>query len=482
MFEKITSPFIFTIFGASGDLAKLKIFPSLFALASQKRFPKDLIIIGYARSKKTQEEFRNDFIKSAKKACEHKDSKIPYCETTINNLIKHVHYFSGQYDELEDFDAYLEFIEFIAKKQKIHIPKIHITYFSVPPSVFQPILQNLALARKSEKDDLRVVLEKPFGEDESYAKKLFHFISRFYREDQIFLLDHYLGKTSVQSILTLRHNNMILNMLLKGREISSIQITAHEEVGVEERAGYFDEVGIIKDMFQSHLTQILAMITMSIPITADAQSFHREKEAILSALDFSPRPANVFIGQYEGYQKIKGVKKNSRTETYFATKLKIDRETWYGVPIFVRTGKKLAKKLTTAVIEFKKLPFQKNIEPNRLIIELQPREMIHIKLINQYGESSEYHEIGTSESIACRGEDCLPEHAHLLLDVLKNEKLHFLSFPEILASWNITDKILYFLSRKKQPVHVYPKGSTSPPGIEELFQKKGEYWFEIRGE
>jgi len=292
-------------------------------------------------------------------------------------------------------------------------------------------------------------------------------------------LDHYLGKTSVQSILGLRHNNAILNILLKGREISSIQITAHEKVGVEERAGYFDTVGIIKDMFQSHLTQILAMITMSIPITADARSFHREKQAILSALDFSGRSDNVFLGQYEGYQKISGVQKGSRTETYFAAKLKIDRESWYGVPIFVRTGKKLSKKSTTAVIEFKKLKFQKDTEPNRLIFELQPHEMIHITLINQFGKSSEYHEIGTSESIACHGDDCLPEHARLLLDVMKNERLHFLSFPEILASWKITDRVLSFVRQKKLRVRTYPKGSPFPPGIEDIFQRKEEYWFEV---
>jgi glucose-6-phosphate 1-dehydrogenase len=479
VFEKIKHPFVLTIFGASGDLAKLKIFPSLFALASQNRFPDDFLIIGYARSKKTHEEFRKTFAESAKKACGKKGSKIAFCEEILEKILSHVFYISGQYDQLSDFERFLQEMSAFAKEKKMPLPKTHIAYFSVPPSVFQPILKNIALSRKSKSDDIRVVLEKPFGDDEQSAKKLFHFISRYYREEQIFLLDHYLGKTSVQSILTLRHNNAILNLLLKGRQISSIQITAHEMVGVEERAGYFDTVGIIKDMFQSHLTQILAMITMSIPITADAKSFHREKEAILSALDFSERSGNVFLGQYQGYKSIPGVTKNSQTETYFAAKLKIDRESWYGVPIFVRTGKKLNKKATTAVIEFKKLPFQKEIQPNRLVFELQPREMIHIKLVNQYGVSSEYHEIATSESIACRGDDCLPEHARLLLDVMQNEKLHFLSFPEIIASWNITDKITDFIRRKKPSVFVYPQEASCPVEINKIFQRKEEYWFEV---
>ena len=480
MFEEEKKPFLLTLFGASGDLAKLKLFPALFALMAQKRLPKHFLIIGYARSKKTREEFQHEFLQSIEKSCRQQKTRIAFCKKTAQELLRRVHYFSGEYGNVKDFERYKKALPRFARQSGIPLPRMHVAYFSVPPSVFQPIVHNLALTRKNEREDIRIVLEKPFGEDTASAKKLFHFISRFFPEDHIFLLDHYLGKTAVQSILTLRHNNAILNMLLKGKEISSIQITAHETVGVEDRAGYFEHVGVIKDMFQSHLTQILAMITMSIPITADAKSFHREKYAILSALDFSARAENIYLGQYEGYRDIKGVSPHSHTETYFAAKLKIDRESWYGVPIFVRTGKKLAKKCTTVVVEFKKLPFQKDIEPNRLIFELQPREMIHIKLINQYGQSSEYHEIGTSESIACRGRECLPEHALLLLDVLKNKRLHFLSFPEIIASWKITDTILHFVKRNKNiQLHQYPQGVSCPEEVRHIFRKKNEYWIDV---
>lgn len=480
MLEKIKNPFVLTLFGASGDLAKLKLFPALFSLAAQKRLPKDFLIVGYARSKKTRQEFQQEFLKSIEKACKKEDNTIPFCEKTTKELLEHVHYFSGTYTSKDDFEKYRDKLSEYVCTSKIEFPKTHVAYFSVPPSVFQPIVQNLALTRKHKHEDIRIVLEKPFGEDEESAKKLFHFISRYFTEDQFFLLDHYLGKTGVQSILALRHNNAILNMLLKGNNIASIQITAHETVGIEDRAGYFENVGIIRDMFQSHLTQILAMITMSIPITADAKSFHREKYAILSALDFSSRVENLYLEQYEGYKDIEGIAQDSKTETYFAAKLKIDRESWYGVPIFVRTGKRMKEKKTTVVIEFKKLPFQKKMEPNRLVLELQPYEMIHIKLLNQYGKSSEYHEIGTRESIACRGEECLPEHATLLLDVIKNERLHFLSFPEIIASWSITDKILGFIKRhKKVKVQTYLPGIICPEEIKNIFRKKEEYWFEV---
>lgn len=481
MFEKIENPFVLTIFGASGDLAKLKIFPALFALAQQKRLPKDFLIVGFARSGLSQEEFREQFAESAKKACQSGKVEFPYCQETIDELTKHVFYFSGKYDRFADFKLYFEYLRDLAHEQKIELPKMHITYFSVPPMVFQPIIHNIAEARDSAEDDIRIVLEKPFGEDEASATELFHFLSRYFREDQVYLLDHYLGKAAVQSILALRHNNAILNLLLKGREIASIQITAHEAVGVEDRAGYFDSAGIIKDMFQSHLVQILAMMTMSIPITADAYSLHREKQAILSALDFSPRPENIFRAQHEGYTDIKGVSPRSQTETYFAVKLKIDRESWYGVPIFIRTGKRLKKKNTLVVVEFKRLAFQKsNTAPNRLIFELQPEEMIHVKLLNQYGQSSEYHEIATRESIACRGNDCLPEHARLLLDIFKNERVNFLSFPEIIAGWRITDKILNFIRDKEIPLKTYPTDVDAPEGIEHIFRQKDEIWYEMK--
>lgn len=469
MFSPIQQPFCFSIFGASGDLAKLKIFPAIFALAKQNRLPDDFVIVGFARTPKSREKFQKEFSESVSLACQKDDFPTDLCKKTVDALLSHVFYFSGKYDNPSDFERFSEFLHSISPEAA----RNHIAYFSIPPSLFAPVAENLSKIR-SEKTDLKIILEKPFGENEASAQKLFHFLSQFYLPEDIFLLDHYLGKTAVQSILHLRHNNAVLNMLLKGAHISQIQITAHEEVGIEDRIGYFDEVGIVKDMFQSHLTQILAMISMSIPIQMDAASFQREKYAILSALDFSPRVENVFLGQYENYPV-----SHSTTETYFAAKLKIDRESWYGVPIFVRMGKKMKMKKTTVVVEFKKLPFQKESEPNRLIFELQPREMIHLKLLNQYGQSSEFHEIAATESIACRGDDCLPEHSLLLLDIFRGERLHFLSFPEILASWRITDQICDFLHSKNIHPESYPIDSNSPVGSEKIFKKSEDKWFEI---
>jgi glucose-6-phosphate 1-dehydrogenase len=476
MFRKIEDPFVLTLFGASGDLAKIKIFPSLFALAEQNRLPKNFCIVGFSRKEMSQEDFRKEFLASVQIACERREFDGEFCDRIINTILENTYYFQGQYDNKEDFIRYRKLLETIAPKEENYI---HAAYFSVPPSVFQPIIQNLAESRKDEKENIRIILEKPFGEDEESATDLFHFISQYFESDQVFLLDHYLGKSAVQSILSLRHTNAILNAILKGREIASIQISANENMGVENRIGYFDQVGIIKDMFQSHLTQILAMITMSIPIMEDAESFQREKYAILSALKFSEKEENLYIGQYESYSSLKGIQKHSKTETFMAVKLKIDRESWYGVPIFIRTGQRLKKKATYAVIEFKKLPFQKQSEPNRLIFEFFPNETLHIKLINQYGDDTEFHDVTPTESIACRGSGCLPEHAALLLDVLRNERLHFLSFPEVIAAWKVTDSILNFCRQKKIPFEIYPEGVLCPEGGKKIFREKEESWYEL---
>ncbi|MBT3418998.1 MAG: glucose-6-phosphate dehydrogenase, partial [Candidatus Magasanikbacteria bacterium] len=201
MLFSITNPFVFTVFGASGDLAKLKIFPTLYELMLQNRFPKEFYIVGFSRTKLTQSAFRKIFKESVeKKFGKDVNTKV------LNALIKHVYYFSGQYTQIEDFIAFRLFLEKTTKKRKIE----HIAYFSVPPVVFKDIVRNLGETRRSKKDDIRLIIEKPFGEDKKSAEELYHFVSQYFTEKQVYLLDHYLGKTSVQSILHLRRSNRIL--------------------------------------------------------------------------------------------------------------------------------------------------------------------------------------------------------------------------------------------------------------------------------
>jgi len=474
MLYKIDKPFIFTVFGASGDLAKIKLFPAFYALAEQKRFPKDFWIIGYARTKMTHREFRKEFRESV--MSKHED---PVDEKILDELLDHVHYFSGQYDDKKSFDAYAREIMKISKGKKV----TNITYLAVPPPVFTGVVENLAGIRHRIGEDLRLIIEKPFGNDEKTARELFHNVSIHFPANKVFLLDHYLGKEAVQSILALRYANGILNTLLSGPLIANIQITAFEDLSVANRIGYFDQVGIVKDMIQSHLLQLMALLTMDLPVEQKASSIHREKIAILSALKYRGYEKAMVLGQHQSYHSIPGVKKNSKTPTFAAVRCFIDRQDWYQVPIYIRTGKMLNKKHTYVVVEFKKHRFQisnKEIESNKLILELQPNEKIHLKLYTKVGGAgNEFHDLTTSESLACFGDDCLPEHGRLLLNVFQNDQSNFLTFEEIIATWMFTDKLLACCDSAKMKLIHYKDFSEGPKEQHQVTKNDDFEWFDV---
>lgn len=470
---RVSEPFIFTIFGASGDLAKLKIFPALFALAEQKRLPEEYWFIGYARTDLDQETFRSLFEESVRK---HYDGTWGEYQTEIlEHLLTRVHYFSGQYTDEKDFQKYKTFRDKLTGDPSM----LQMYYFSIPPTVFEPVVRNVASIRKDKNDDVRLIMEKPFGEDECSARELFHRVVQYFDEKDIYLLDHYLGKKPVQSIIPLRHANRILSSMMKGQEVANIQISAMETVGVGKRVGYFDETGTLKDMVQSHLLQMLGLLTMSIPIEKNAANIQQEKAAILSSLNFPPSVKAVCLGQYEGYKDEHESVKDSNTATFVAMKLYINREEWYRVPIFLRTGKKLHERHTYMVVELKKFDFQpEDHEPNRIIIELAPEELISITLLDEGGVASQNVQMMTSHSIACQGDHCLPEHGLLLLDVIRGDKTYFLSFEEILASWKFVDHVQSYIEETNMPVESYPVGSQGPEGQDRVTEHKKFTWYD----
>lgn len=468
---QIQQPFIFTLFGASGDLAKLKLFPDIYQLAVQKRMPKDYYIVGFARTEKSREQFQQEFAEAVKK----KEGKY-LNEPVLADLLDHIYYFTGQYTEDKSFLAYREFLKGLTKGKAM----MHLTYFSIPPHLYRDIAHHLANTRASKDEDIRLIIEKPFGDNEKNAEALYHDLMRYFTEDQIYLLDHYLGKSSVQSIMHLRYINRTLSLLLRGQEISNIQITAFEDIGIGERVGYFENVGIIKDMIQSHLLQTLALTTMSMPATEGAEGIHRERYNILSAIKAPTIKDDIVLGQYASYRNEKGVAEKSATETFVALRLSIDRESWSHVPIYLRTGKKVHEKHTFVVVELKKFEFQKPEEtPNRVIIELQPNARIDIQLLNRLGEGKEYKDVTTSDSIACDIEGCLPDHAALILDAIKGDKTYFLSFPEVLADWRVTDAILDTIKKEKIHLEMYPDGSRGPASQDRLTAKDEFTWYDV---
>lgn len=444
------------IFGASGDLASLKLFPAIHELFAHDLLPSSFQIVGFGRGSFTTEQFRKVFRKSLGK-------HLGKFGMKAEQLLKHVYYVQGQYAEVEDFTK-LE--KFCLELNNGHSSE-QIAYFSVPPLVFGNIVQNLSLTLKKKATSFKIILEKPFGTSEKTAQSLFKTISSNYDENQVYLLDHYLGKRPIQSILKLRLENNVINLMIRGQEIDHIDIEASEESGVGTRVRYYDQVGAIKDMLQSHLLQVLSLITMDIPISLDLDSLQREKHNILSAIKFSGDKNDLIIAQYTGYDRLKDVKPKSRTETFVAVKLFIDRRDWFNVPVFIRTGKMLEKSLTRVTIVFKKMTFQEKPAPNnKLIFEMKPGEQLSLKLIQKATlkdpEKKSYEEVDLAESLGCHVDFCLGDYASLLNDVQRGIKTYFLSYPEIVAAWKVVDKIERTITKKKIPLLFYKQHSSGP--------------------
>jgi glucose-6-phosphate 1-dehydrogenase len=472
--QKAKDNFTLFIFGASGSLAKLKLYPAIYELVRENRTPKDFKIVGYARTPMTNKEFRDFFAAAIRKAEKHVDEKA------LKKLLKNVHYFTGQYDDQADYKRFLRELRSIEKEKN----RVRIAYFSVPPSAFDPILKNLGSVNfNTVKGKLRLVVEKPFGYNLGSAKRLRKSLIKHFDRDQIYLLDHYLGKEAVSNLLSLRYANSVLTTLMHRKYVSNIQITAMEDKDIEGRSNYFDNVGILRDMVQSHLLQILAFLTMYAPQEQRTKAVAHEKAKILSSVKITNPKKHVVRGQYQGYTKEKGIPADSQTETYAALKMELNHPLWKGVPIYMRSGKSLKQKWTSVVIEFKPRASQRrhgDLPPNRLVIQLQPFEKIEFFLLTKLGgKTFKFHDLTTGRPIYCSG-DCLTEHGRLLLDVISGQQRFFLNFEEIFAAWKVIDplqKVCNKMRKKHCSLHTYKKGSLGPAAANKLIEADGFEWF-----
>lgn len=445
------------IFGATGDLASLKLFPAIYELFIQEQLPEYFQVIGFGRTAFSSEAFQKHFQKSV-------EERYGPTPKGLDELLKNIFYFNGQYDSHESFHKLDEYCQEIAK-EKVTAEKTNsqlsvnlverVAYFSVPPNVFGLIVENLAVTLKKSSSPLKIVIEKPFGVDEKSAEHLFNIISEHFDEENVYLLDHFLGKRPIQSILKLRMENNVINLMINGREIAGIKITAWEKGGVDKRIGYYDQVGAMKDMIQSHLLQVLALITMEIPVNSDIANLQREKNNILSAVRFSGKKEDILFGQFQGYRSLDGVSKDSTTDTFTRLKLAIDRRDWFNVPIIIETGKKMDKNKTVVDIEFKKMPSQEaEIASNRLVFEMKPDEKIHLKLTQHRNNKNRddkkiFENIMLEQSILCQTDFCLFDYSSLLNDIFHGDKMYFLSYPEIVASWKVIDAVEKLRTQEK---------------------------------
>ncbi len=475
-----TSPFSFLLFGASGNLAKLKIYPALYILALKKRLPKDYIVIGFARSAMSKEAFRDLVSESIQK--EMGDVTLPVLE----EFLTHVHYQQGQYDSLEDFKKLEKHLTEVEKGWSGHV---RLAYLSIPPSVINPVVTNLCESKiNAHIGDFRCIVEKPVGHDLATFEETKKQLTASLKENEIYLLDHYLGKEAVRNVYYLRLANPILERLFKHTLIQHVEITASEPMGIEERAGYFEHTGTLRDMFQSHLLMMTSLLTMNLHDSDDLLP-----DARLAALKqiYLPPAAKLddilLQGQYTagtinkksvmGYQDEQGVAPGSRVNTYVALKLMSKDAKWQGVPFYLRSGKRLPKKETRISIQFQQTHIAgKNTTPNRLDIILQGEAGMRICLQTRVGGTEPmYRPLILEDPLVCVG-DCLPEHGTLLLEAIHGHTPWYLTFEEIQLAWRLIDPLQAHLSKESTPLHLYAAGTYGPEEAERWIERDGMKW------
>jgi glucose-6-phosphate 1-dehydrogenase len=473
-------PAMITIFGASGDLTKRKLVPALFSLACEQMLPETVKIVGVARSEMSDEQFRQQL----REGIEQYGRLKPGQNEHWSRFKQRLSYLSGGYDDPE---TYRRLAERLQKKDGSSEGNANrLFYLSIPPSVYRDVIAHLGQsgANHSPGGWSRLIVEKPFGHDLESAQRLNDLIHEHFSENQVYRIDHYLGKETVQNILTFRFANTIFEPVWNRNYIDHVQISVLESVEVGYRAGYYDQAGVVRDMFQNHLLQLLALTAMEPPVAINAKALRDEKVKVLQAI----RPSNVsdgVWGQYRGYREEKRVAAGSTTPTYLGLKLFLDNWRWQGVPFYLRSGKNLAKKTTEITLYFKEVPhllFQDSagVSANRLSICIQPHEGMHLSFETKIPGAGlrtdpvdmEFH---YGENF---GEHALPDaYERLLMDALHGDASLFTRRDEIELAWGFIDPLmLAWDNQADPPLAFYEPGTNGPPEADEFLAREGRAW------
>lgn len=446
-------PHLFVILGASGDLAQRKLLPALGELAHRGRLPPNWALLGAARRTWDDERFR-EFVSQV----------APGLRTT-----------PLAYHPLPQPDYQALAARIAALEGELNLPGNRIFYLALPPGALPQAVQGLGEAGLAQSPGwTRLVVEKPFGSDLNSARDLNSLLGRYFQEEQIFRIDHYLGKETVQNLLIFRFANPIFEELWNRRNVECVQITVAEEEGVGRRGGYYDLAGALRDMVQNHLTQLLTLVAMEVPASFSATSIRDEKVKVLRAVRPLTRE-DVVRGQYLGYRREPGVAPDSQTETYVALRMWIDNWRWQGVPFYLRTGKRLARKTSQIALRFRQPPIclfrsEKScrVHANVLYLMLQPEEGFALSFdVKAPGEELQ---LFTQELDFYYQEAFgpLPEaYQALLLDVMEGEATLFVRADEVEAAWQLYQPVL----EAPTPPHPYPPGSWGPKEADELLQE-----------
>jgi glucose-6-phosphate 1-dehydrogenase len=464
--------FTIVIFGGAGDLSKRKLLPALFHLYQQKLITK-FSIIGLGRTKISDSKYR-DLAKNAVK----KISDKTFNEKNWHRFSQNLFYESLNITEEASYKILCNRVhEFFAKNQSNNL----IYYLAIPPSTVPKVVEMLALRNMCRHEpNAKIIIEKPFGKDKKGAIKLDATVLKEFDEHQVYRIDHYLGKETVQNIIFFRFGNNIFEPLWNRNYIDHVQITVAESIGIENRGRFYEETGVIRDIVQNHLMQLLSLIAMEPPVGFDADLIRNEKATVLRAV----RPlTNVVLGQYNNYRKEQEVKAHSKTPTYFAGKFYIDNWRWAGVPFYIRTGKALANKKTEIIIEFKHPPLKllgrvcDIIPPNTLTICIQPQEQISLSFSVKYpGTANRPHPVDMQFNYQDAFKIKLPEaYERLLLDCMKGDQTLYARQDEIELMWGIVDPVI----NNPPKLTIYKTGSQGPKAAEQLIKKDRKKWHEL---
>jgi glucose-6-phosphate 1-dehydrogenase len=490
---------VLTIFGASGDLTKRKLIPALYNLALESRLPERFAVAGYARSEMSHEDFRQ---KMREAVSEFSRTGLKD-ESVWQQFAANLYYVAGSYDGLEGYQRLKEFIDGFDRGSRVQ--PVRVFYLATPPDLYGPVIQQIAAVglafRESEGEPrTRVIIEKPFGTDLETAKELNRKVHEALDEKQIYRIDHYLGKETVQNIMVFRFANAVFEPIWNRRYVDHVQITAAETVGVENRGGYYDKSGVVRDMFQNHLLQLLCLTAMEPPVAFGAEATRDEKGKLLrSVRPVTPDTVAEFAvrGQYGrgkvggkevfGYREEPGVAKDSPTPTYAAIKFFVDNWRWEGVPFYLRSGKCLAKRVTEIAIQFKRPPLLlfrscaavDDVSPNVLVMRIQPDEGVSLTFeVKPPGPDICVSPLSLDFKYEQAFGNTSPEaYETLLEDCIEGDSTLYTRHDWVEEAWALVDPIIKTWDRTK-PTNLpnYEAGSWGPKEADEFLQRDGRRW------
>ena len=493
---KVPQAHILVIFGASGDLTKRKLIPSVFDLYHQNLLPENFAIVGVGRTQLTDESFRTNMQKGIETFANFKNAN----KEKINDFLKYLCYTCLKTTDVNDYAQLKTYLDDLNEKRQTN--GNYIFYLATPPQLYGPVAEHLGahgLAKEGEnKNWRRIIVEKPFGTSLDTAIQLNTQLQSIFKEHQIYRIDHYLGKETVQNLLVSRFSNGIFEPLWNNRYIKNVEITSSESLGIGSRGGYYDQSGALRDMLQNHLLQLVGLTAMEPPALLDSNAIRNETVKVLQSL----RPLteedirhHVIRGQYtsshirgemvNSYQEENGVPNGSRTETYVAMRFFIDNWRWGGVPFYIRTGKRLPTRVTEIVVNFKSTPHQlfRNIQDedhhhNQLIIRIQPDEGILLKFgMKVPGAGFTAQQVNMDFHYSELGNTYLPSsYERLLLDCMLGDSTLYARADAVEASWKFANPILdTWANDQSIPLHGYPAGTWGPQHADDLIPGH-QYW------